>query len=130
VIQDGILNTWEKRFCPIRDISQFWVAAKPSAIRSATSARNLVSLAIFTYLSVTVLLTVSPSFRLRVTRPMLHEVGRHAARFKMRDAEAAEDVQLTSRSVPLNNGFGTDEDERLLPIGPDLSSGDPEQVVE
>jgi hypothetical protein len=39
-------------------------------------------------------------------------------------------VQLKSRSVPVNNGFGTDEDERLLPIGPDLSSGDPEQVVE
>ena len=26
-IQDGILNTWEKRFCPIKDISQFWVPA-------------------------------------------------------------------------------------------------------
>jgi hypothetical protein len=31
--------------------------------------------------------------------------------------------------VPLNNGFGTDEDEILLPIGPDLPSGDPEQFV-
>jgi len=39
-------------------------------------------------------------------------------------------VQLKSGSVPLNNGFGTDEDERLLPIGPDLPSGDPEQFVE
>jgi hypothetical protein len=32
--------------------------------------------------------------------------------------------------VPLNNGFGTDEEERLLRIGPDLPSGDPEQVAE
>jgi hypothetical protein len=27
VIQGGILNTWEKRFCPIKDISQCLVAA-------------------------------------------------------------------------------------------------------
>jgi hypothetical protein len=39
-------------------------------------------------------------------------------------------VQLKSKSVPLNNGFRTDEEERLLPIGPDLPSGDPEQFVE
>ena len=28
VIQGGILNTWEKRFCPIKDISQCLVAAR------------------------------------------------------------------------------------------------------
>src|SRR6202049_1236263 len=39
-------------------------------------------------------------------------------------------VQLKSRSVPLNNGFRTDEDERLVPAGPDLPGGDPEQFVE
>jgi hypothetical protein len=39
-------------------------------------------------------------------------------------------VQLKSRSMPLNNGSGTDEEERLLPIGPDLPSGDPKQFVE
>jgi hypothetical protein len=39
-------------------------------------------------------------------------------------------LQLKSGSVPLNNGFGTDEDEILPPIGPDLPSGDPEQFVE
>jgi hypothetical protein len=39
-------------------------------------------------------------------------------------------VQLKSGSVPLNNGFGTDEEERLVPIGPDQPSGDPEQFVE
>ena len=39
-------------------------------------------------------------------------------------------LELESGSVPLNDGFGKHEDERLLPVGPDLPCDDPEQFVE
>ena len=39
-------------------------------------------------------------------------------------------IELKSSSVPLNNGFGKHDDERLLPVGPALPSRNPKQFVE
>jgi hypothetical protein len=39
-------------------------------------------------------------------------------------------IELKARSVPLNDGVGKHDDERLLPVGPNLAGGDPEQFVE
>jgi hypothetical protein len=39
-------------------------------------------------------------------------------------------IELESSLVPLNDRLGNDDDEKLLPIRPDLAGGDPEQFVE
>ena len=39
-------------------------------------------------------------------------------------------IEFESGPVPLNDGFGEDDTERLFPIGPKLPSRDPEQSVE
>jgi hypothetical protein len=39
-------------------------------------------------------------------------------------------IELKPSSVPLNDGLGKHDDEKLLPVPPDLASGDPEQFVE
>jgi hypothetical protein len=39
-------------------------------------------------------------------------------------------IELKSSSVPPDDGVRKHDDEKLLPAGPDLTSGDPEQFVE
>jgi hypothetical protein len=39
-------------------------------------------------------------------------------------------IEVKSSSVPLNNGFGKHDDERLLPVGPASPSRNPKQFVE
>jgi hypothetical protein len=39
-------------------------------------------------------------------------------------------IELKSSSVPLNNGFGKHDEERLLPVAPDLPSRNPKNFVE
>jgi hypothetical protein len=58
----------------------------------------------------------------------------HAAQIQLvqREPSFSEDapMELESGSVPLNDNFEEDDDERQFPVGPTLTSGDPEQLIE